>query len=110
MAVGALEPKFNRTLFEVLGVKKSIGEMYANPAETTAEMEKIFKSKTREEWMQVFEGKNACVVPVLDLEEAPHFKHNEERENFEKEGGEYFPKPAPRMYTIEEYKQLRSKI
>ncbi|VDM69121.1 unnamed protein product [Strongylus vulgaris] len=85
MAVGALEPKFNQNLFEA--------DVYESPRETIAEMERIFKSKTREEWTTLFDGesvvrKNACVTPVLDIDEAAEFKHNLERESFSKEGTE----------------------
>ncbi|KIH55003.1 hypothetical protein ANCDUO_14849 [Ancylostoma duodenale] len=110
VAVGALEPKFNSTLFEILGMDKNMADMYADPAGITAEMEQIFKSKTRDEWMTLFEGKNACVSPVLNLDEAVQFRHNIERENFVKEGNKCFPQPAPRMYTKEEFKKLKSRL
>jgi crotonobetainyl-CoA:carnitine CoA-transferase CaiB-like acyl-CoA transferase len=43
----------------------------------------IFAQKTREEWMIEF-GANpdACVMPVLDLGEAPLDPHNRERGSF----------------------------
>ncbi|KAK6751849.1 hypothetical protein RB195_003336 [Necator americanus] len=110
LAVGALEPKFNSNLFEVLGMDKNMADMYADPAGMIAEMEQIFRTKTRDEWMALFEGKNACVTPVLDLDEAVSFKHNEERENFVNEGGKQFPRPAPRMYSKEEFRKFRCKI
>ncbi|MCX7982910.1 MAG: CoA transferase [Syntrophales bacterium] len=34
------------------------------------ELRDIFKSKTRDEWVKIFEGSEACVEPVLTLEEA----------------------------------------
>ncbi|RCN32618.1 hypothetical protein ANCCAN_21569 [Ancylostoma caninum] len=110
VAVGALEPKFNSTLFEILGMDKNMADMYADAAGITAEMEHIFKSKTRDEWMALFEGKNACVSPVLNLDEAVQFRHNIERANFVKEGSRCFPQPAPRMYTKEEFKKLMCRL
>ena len=29
----------------------------------------VFKTKTRDEWTVIFEGKDACVAPVLELNE-----------------------------------------
>lgn len=37
---------------------KTMADMYADPAGMTAEMEQIFKSKTRNEWMALFEGRS----------------------------------------------------
>jgi alpha-methylacyl-CoA racemase len=41
-----------------------------------------FKKKTRDEWEEIFKDKDACVSPVLDLDEAPLNKHNIERKSF----------------------------
>ena len=39
-------------------------------AEVKAEIRGIFKTKTRDEWVEVFSHYDACVQPVLDLKEA----------------------------------------
>ncbi|EPB66486.1 hypothetical protein ANCCEY_14426 [Ancylostoma ceylanicum] len=94
----------------ILGMEKNMADMYADPAGLTAEMEQIFKGKTRDEWVALFEGKNACVSPVLDLDEAVEYRHNLERRNFTRDGDKSFPQPAPRMYTKEEFRKLMSKL
>ena len=35
-----------------------------------------FRSKTRDEWAEIFDPTDACVAPVLSLEEAPQHPHN----------------------------------
>lgn len=45
-------------------------------------MEERFKTKTLEEWTKIFDSLDACVSPVLSLDEAPLYKHNVERDAF----------------------------
>jgi alpha-methylacyl-CoA racemase len=45
-------------------------------------LEMKFKSKTLAEWMEIFKDLDACVSPVLSLDEAPLYKHNVERKSF----------------------------
>jgi alpha-methylacyl-CoA racemase len=39
-------------------------------------LEKLFASKTRDEWAQLFDGSDACVSPVLTYEEAVEHPQN----------------------------------
>lgn len=59
--------------------------------------EAIFRSKTREEWCQVMEGREACFAPVLDLSEAPQYPHLAARRGFQEIDGVLQPAPAPRF-------------
>ena len=57
-----------------------------------------FLTKTQKEWRKVFDGTDACVTPVLTLDEAPHHPHNKERGSFfltDNKG--YAPSPAPKL-------------
>ena len=45
-------------------------------------IEKAFKTKTRDEWDAIFKNVDACVTPILELDEAPQHKHNVERKSF----------------------------
>lgn len=48
--------------------------------------------------LQVFHGKDACVTPVLNMEEAPHHPHNASKGSFLPSPytpGNYIPRPAP---------------
>lgn len=47
-----------------------------------AKLAKVFRTKTRDEWGKIFDGSDACVTPILELEEAPEHAHNKERHSF----------------------------
>lgn len=59
--------------------------------------ETIFRTKTREEWCRVMEGREACFAPVLDLSEAPQYPHLAARQGFQEVDGVLQPAPAPRF-------------
>ncbi|MDQ3325850.1 MAG: CoA transferase [Actinomycetota bacterium] len=54
-------------------------------------------SRTRAEWLDVFAGSDACVVPVHSLGEAHHDPHLSARGTFVEHGGIMQPAPAPRF-------------
>lgn len=57
----------------------------------------IIRSRSLEDWAQVFAGTDACVTPVLTRQEAarhPHFAH---RRVYEERDGVLWPNPAPRF-------------
>jgi alpha-methylacyl-CoA racemase len=56
-----------------------------------------FKSKTRDEWVKVFEGSDACFAPVLSWSEAPRHPHNRARSAFVSVKRVEQPAPAPRF-------------
>ena len=45
----------------------------------------------------MFDGSDACVAPVLDMDEAPEHPHNRARGTFIEVGGVIQPAPAPRF-------------
>ena len=51
----------------------------------------------RDEWAAIFEGKDACVAPVLELNEVGGHPHNRERELLITIDGVPQPAPAPRL-------------
>ncbi|MCP5024894.1 MAG: CoA transferase [Actinomycetia bacterium] len=57
----------------------------------------IMITKPRDGWIADLEGKDACVQPVLDMEEAPHHPHLVARKTFVEHGGVTQPAPAPRF-------------
>ncbi len=98
VAVGALEPQFFAELVEVLGVEVD-GEQY-DPAAWPAHravLAAAFRSRTRDEWAEVFDGTDACVAPVLSLAEAPHHPHLVARRSFEPFGDGHLPVVPPRF-------------
>lgn len=75
MACGSLEPAFYNQLLQ--------GLQFPEDKEVTKEaLEEIFKTKTRHEWEEIFKKLDACVSPVLELDEAPIHPHNKERASF----------------------------
>ena len=55
------------------------------------------ETRTRDEWCALLEGSDACVAPVLDMDEAPEHPHNQARGTFIEVGGVIQPAPAPRF-------------
>ncbi|MDP9241430.1 MAG: CoA transferase [Actinomycetota bacterium] len=72
VAVGALEPKFFAEVLAVLGLPELMDAHLdpARQADLRARLEAAFATRGRDEWMQCFAGRDACVAPVLDLGEA----------------------------------------
>lgn len=104
VAVGALEGRFYRNLLSGLGLDPATTphqyDFSAWP-QMRVRFSEIFKGKTREEWMAVFEGTDACVAPVLELDEVPLHAHNRERRLLSNAGGFHQPIPAPRAVERE---------
>jgi alpha-methylacyl-CoA racemase len=100
VAVGAIEPQFYRELLDALGLG---GEALPpqNDRDAWPAMRRrfaaIFETRTREEWMKVMEGRDACFAPVLDLDEAPTHPHLRARGCFKTFEGVLHPSPAPRF-------------
>ena len=121
VAVGALEPAFYADLLAKLGSTQlgshqlgsaQLGSTQLgsgdhpdlpdrdDPANWPALRERfaaIFRQRTRAEWTELFAGSDACVAPVLDLDEAPEHPHNQARAMFTEVGGVIQPAPAPRF-------------
>jgi len=87
LAIGAIERQFQEALFKGLALRPGSGR---------EEIAAVIKSRTRDEWALHFAGTDACVAPVLDLEEAPVHPHNIARRTFVDLDGVFQPSPAPR--------------
>lgn len=89
----------------------TVSDVYSDPEEMVKKLEAAFKSKTRDEWSDLFLGQDACVTPVLDMEEAVQFPHHKERKAFVKEGERWQAEAAPKFFSAEEFKKLgKSKL
>ena len=100
MSVGAIEQRFYAKLLEGLGLDSSTLPHQHDTAKWPEMIERfneIFKTKTRDQWTAVFEGKDACVSPVLNLDEVNTHAHNRERELIIDVNGVSQPAPAPRL-------------
>jgi alpha-methylacyl-CoA racemase len=100
VAVGSIEPQFYALLLEKMGLNDPA---FRNQMDTKqwpnlkAQLAAFFKTKTRDEWCALLEGTDACVAPVLDLDEAPRHFHNAARQTFVEVESVVQPAPAPRF-------------
>jgi alpha-methylacyl-CoA racemase len=100
LAVGPLEPHFFATLVALAGLPP---EHCADQHDAVtwpnrcAQYAQLFVRKTRDEWMAIFNGTDACVVPVLDWDEVEHHPHNAARGTFIRIDGVLQAAPAPRF-------------
>jgi alpha-methylacyl-CoA racemase len=100
VAVGPLEPQFYAELRERLGLAPSAAGASRDPADwpnLTEELQAVFKTQTRDEWAKLLEGTDACVAPVLDLNEAPGHGHLRARRVYVDVHGIVQAGPAPRF-------------
>ena len=100
MAVGAIEGRFYAALLEGLGLDPSSLPSQNDQKhwpEMTNRFDQVFRTKTRDEWAAIFDGKDACVAPVLELDEVRGHPHNSERELLITIDGVPQPAPAPRL-------------
>lgn len=100
MAVGALEPAFYASLLAGLGLAADEVPDRDDPAQWPALrslLAQTFSTRTRDEWVEVFAGVDACVTPVLEPDEAPSDPHAVARSAFVDVGGVALPAPAPRF-------------
>ena len=61
------------------------------------ELAEVFRSQPRAHWLQLFDGSDACIAPVLTLAEAATHPHNVARQSFIEVGGVQQQAPAPRF-------------
>lgn len=105
MAVGAIEPQFYAELLDKLGLSADEVPQYGDWAAAKRALAERFRERTQAEWCVVFDGSDACVTPVLSLDEAARYPHNVERGSFVSTGptgptggtGTVVPQPAPRL-------------
>jgi len=100
LAVGPLEPQFWAELVRALGLDEAATPSPYDPAQwddCRAVLAAAFKTRTRDEWAELFAARDACVAPVLTLEEAVHHPHNVARGSFVDVAGAPMPAPAPKF-------------
>lgn len=100
VSVGAIEPQFYADLIDRLGL---------NDTDLTPQMDRsgwqsvretfagVFRTRTRDEWVEHFHGSQACMQPVLTMKEAVRHPHAKARNMFEYVGNLPHPAPAPRF-------------
>lgn len=80
IALGALEPKFWASFCAAVGRADLVGRHDSGPADQAALIEdvrQVFASRTRDEWLALFDGHDVCLTPVNSPAQAlddPHVR------------------------------------
>ena len=77
MSVGSLEPKFFAALCEAMGHSEwKDGKILRTEAAMVKQaFREVFRTKTQKEWVEIFSTLDACVEPVMDLQEVSEDEH-----------------------------------
>jgi alpha-methylacyl-CoA racemase len=99
LAVGALEAKFYDELVTLLGIAQTVPDR--NDPDRHDDLRRVITeavaTRTQAEWVEVFDGSDACVAPVIALSEAFTHPHLTARGTFVDRDGIVQPAPAPRF-------------
>ncbi|WP_311208979.1 MULTISPECIES: CaiB/BaiF CoA-transferase family protein [unclassified Aeromicrobium] len=101
MSVGPLEPQFFAAFTDLLGGDLPGQYELERWPELRERIEQRFAARSQAEWVEVFEGSDACVHPVLPLAEAYEHPHNVARGTYVEHHGTTQPAPAPRFSRTE---------
>ena len=100
LAVGAIEPQFYQQFLTICGVSDPDPRQQWQPNTWPIMKQRLrvaLRTRTRDEWCALFADTDACVTPVLDMQEAPAHPHNQARQSFVDGDGLIQPAPAPRF-------------
>lgn len=99
MSVGALEPQFYDAFVDLLGIKDTAPDRYdADQADALRKLiTETFLQRTQAEWVEIFEGTDACVAGIIPLTEAAEHPHMKARGTLVHQDGMIQPAPAPRF-------------
>jgi alpha-methylacyl-CoA racemase len=101
LAVGGIETQFYAKLLEGMGLAGDDTLPGQNDKSQWPAMKErfaaVFRTKTRDEWSAIFDGTDACVVPVLSPWEVAEHPHNQARDTYVEVEGIVQPAPAPRF-------------
>jgi len=101
ISVGSIEPQFYAELLRLTGL--SDDPEFALQLDRNlwpvlkGRLEKLFHTRTRDEWCALMEGTDVCFAPVLTMSEAAEHPHNVARQTFIDVAGTRQPAPAPRF-------------
>jgi alpha-methylacyl-CoA racemase len=100
VAVGAIEPHFYANLLACMELKGADLPRQNDRSAWPAMRERfaaIFKTRTRDAWVQRAAGRDACLAPALSMDEAPKHPHMRARGAYIRFDGVTHPAPAPRF-------------
>jgi alpha-methylacyl-CoA racemase len=100
LSVAAMEPRFYAALLELLGLDADELPDQHDHDSWPAMKERfaaVIATRTRDDWCAAAEGVEACVAPVLGVEEVEDDPHLAARNAFVRHNGLLQPAPAPRF-------------
>ena len=101
LSVQCLEPKFFAVFRERLGLDPDSSVVQDPDPESwpsiALELEGIFASRSQREWLERFEGSDACVAPVLEPSNAAQHPHLLARQTWVEIDGQLQASAAPRF-------------
>ncbi|MFC9355207.1 CaiB/BaiF CoA transferase family protein [Rhodococcus sp. NPDC057014] len=100
IAVGALEPQFYAQLLDGLGLSADVLPEQNDRDQWPVlrkHLSDVIASKDRDHWCAMFSGTDACVSPVLSLDEVASEPHMVHRAIITEVDGVRQPAPAPRF-------------
>ncbi|WP_300441872.1 CaiB/BaiF CoA-transferase family protein [Zoogloea sp.] len=100
ISIGPIEPQFYALFLDKTGLADPDFSQQWDRArwpELKVRLAAHLATRSRDEWCALLEGTDACVAPVLDMDEAPEHPHNRARGTFIEVGGVVQPAPAPRF-------------
>lgn len=103
VAVGALEPLFYSRLVSGLGlVEDELPNRFdrENWDDLGDRFALAFASRTSDQWQEEFDGTDACVTPILSMNEIMDHAHNAHRGALIDADGTQRPAPAPRFAQV----------
>ncbi|WP_159941541.1 MULTISPECIES: CaiB/BaiF CoA-transferase family protein [unclassified Nocardiopsis] len=100
VSVGCIEPQFYAAFLEGTGLAgEDLPDQWDRSGwpRLRARFAQVLRTRTRDEWGEVFGCVDACVMPVLSPEEAPDHPHVRARGSLIRNGRRVVPGPAPRF-------------
>ena len=100
VAVGAIEPQFYAALISVMDLDPSSLPPQNERAHWPAVRERfaaVFRGRSRDDWVEAAAGRDACLAPVLTIDEAPQHPQMVARGTFTSFDDVLHPSPAPRL-------------
>lgn len=98
MSVGPLEPAFFAEMIRLLDLPDLADGQHPDRGNALeAALEARFAERDQADWIEVFAGSDACVVPVLTLHEAKEHPQLRARAAYVDVGGSLQAAPAPRF-------------
>ena len=99
ISLGAVEKKFYTEMLRVLELDSLLGDQWKRETWPAAKQKIAAKvrTRTRDQWCQLFEGTDSCFAPVLTIDEAPQHPHLRARATYVDIDSVVQPAAAPRF-------------